>query len=83
MADDSILLLLRIMHDVFGTSYAGPGASRGRMVSSAFRIVLSMAYPESRKVLNLPSVTIFPYQKLPPIFEVLIVDRALLRHGYP
>ena len=37
--------------------------------------------PESRKVLNLPPVTIFPYQKLPLIFEVLVVDRAWLGRG--
>ena len=33
---------------------------------------------ESRKVLNLPPVTIFPYQNLPQMFEVLVVDRAWL-----
>ena len=38
---------------------------------------------ESRKVLKLPPVTIFPYQNLPPviIFEVRVVDRAWLRRG--
>ena len=36
---------------------------------------------ESRNVLNLPLVTIFPYQNLPPIFEVLVVDRAWLWRG--
>ena len=36
---------------------------------------------ESRQVLNLPPITIFPYHNLLPIFEVLDVDRALLRHG--
>ena len=36
---------------------------------------------ESRKVLNLPLVTIFPYQNLPPIFEVLVVDRAWIGRG--
>ena len=41
----------------------------------------SRAEPESRKVVNLPPVTISPCQKLPPIVEVLVVDRALLRHG--
>ena len=30
---------------------------------------------------SLPPVTIFSYQNLPPIVEVLVVDRALLRIG--
>ena len=34
--------------------------------------------PESKKVLNLPPVTNFPYQNIPPIFKVLVVDRAWL-----
>ena len=38
-------------------------------------------HTESRKVFNLPPVTIFPYQNLPPIFEVLVVDRAWLGRG--
>ena len=41
--------------------------------------ILSLA--ESRKVLNLPPVTIFPYQNAPPVFEVLVVDRAWLGRG--
>ena len=36
---------------------------------------------ESRRVLNFPPVTIFPYPNLPLIFEVLIVDRAWLGRG--
>ena len=36
---------------------------------------------ESRRVFNLPPVTIFPYQNLPSIFEVLVVDRAGLGRG--
>ena len=43
--------------------------------------VPEVVYLESRKVLNFPPVTNFPYQNLPPIFEVLLVDRVGLRRG--
>ena len=39
-------------------------------------LTLNEFLAESRKVLNLPPITIFPYQNLPPIVEVLVVDRA-------
>ena len=45
--------------------------------SGSLRNILS----ESRKVLNLPPVIIFPYRNLPPIFEVLVVDKAWLGRG--
>ena len=42
---------------------------------------LKAEFTESRKVFNLPPVTIFPYQNLPQIFEVLVVDRAWIWRG--
>ena len=41
-----------------------------------FDVIFDFIFSESRKVSNLPPVTIFPYQNLPPILEVLVVARA-------
>ena len=50
-----------------------------RQIFSLFHLALTKA--ESRKVLNLPPVTVFPYQNLPPIFEVLVGARTGLGCG--
>ena len=44
-------------------------------------LICSFKQTESRKVLNLPPVTILPYQNLPPIVQVLIIDRVGLERG--
>ena len=43
--------------------------------------LLNRTLAESRKVLNLPPVTIFPHHNLPPIHEVLVLARAWLGRG--
>ena len=46
-----------------------------RLIFTAFVSFCLCINPGSNNGLNLPPVTIFPYQNLPPIFEVLVVVR--------